>query len=318
MNPWGRILVSPLIALALLLFVFPQADGTARGRHVALGFYIPGVDGHPGRIDQLERQTGRTPAIVSTYRQWDQVPFEERTLRAVWRRGAVPMITWEPMSYQGRQFPLRKIAGGAFDNYLRRSARAANRWGHPILVRFAHEMNGDWYPWSIGQPGNGAGLYKRAWRHVVRVFRHQGARNVRWVWCPFVNQSGARPFSGQYPGDPWVDWVGLDGFDWGRGGSYYSFREIFGASYRTLTQLSQRPVVVAETGSGGSAKARWISQTLGRQLPGMQRIRAVVWFNSHSNGVDLRVDSPPRALRAFRRGAASPLYAVSRERFLGG
>jgi hypothetical protein len=283
----------------------------ASGQPVALGAYIPGVAWHPGQIDRYDRLMGRPPAIVSDYKQWDVVPFERSELRAIWSRGAVPMITWEPMSYHGRHYPLRAIARGRFDGYVRRSARQAAAWGRPILLRFAHEMNGDWYPWGVG--GNSAHAYKVAWRHVVRIFRRTGADNVKWVWAPNVDQGGGHPFAGLFPGNRWVDWVGLDGFNWGYGGSFYSFRRIFSHSYGVLSRLSDRPMMIAETGAADAGKARWISQALRRQLPRFDRIRALVWFNYRANGVNLRFDTPAPALRAFRAAAREPRYALSGE-----
>jgi hypothetical protein len=306
------------LLLALAVTGLAVAPGSALGHRVALGAYIPEVGWHPSRIDRYSRQVGHSPVIVSDYSQWDSPAFDRRQLRAVWRSGAVPMITWEPLSYHGRSYPLRAIAHGRYDDYLRRSARTAQAWGHPILLRFAHEMNGNWYPWGLGVNGNAAHTYKSAWRHVVRIFRHEGASNVKWVWCPNVNQAGRVPFTDLYPGDAWVDWVGLDGFNWGYAGSYYSFSQIFGHSYQTLAKLSRRPMIIAETGAGEPNKAGWISQTLGEQLPRFGRIRALVWFNQWSNGVNLRFDSPPAALRAFRSAAAARLYQTNRNRFLFG
>jgi beta-mannanase len=212
---------------------------------------------------------------------------------------------------------LRAIVAGRYDGYIRRSARAAAAWEHPILLRFAHEMNGNWYPWGRGH-GNTAALYKRTWRHVVRIFRREGAANVMWVWAPNVDNSGNYPFRGLYPGDPWVDWVGLDGFNWGKKGEWTSFLQVFGRSYRTLAQISRRPVIVAETGSTqrGGNKAAWISRALRWEIPHLPRIRAVVWFNERFNGIDVRIDSSPASLRAYRAAARSSRYAMSRSRLL--
>jgi hypothetical protein len=58
--------------------------------------------------------------IVSYYHQWDSIPFVPSELRAAWDRGAVPMITWEPMSYSGRHYPMRLIQRGRFDEYIRK------------------------------------------------------------------------------------------------------------------------------------------------------------------------------------------------------
>jgi glycosyl hydrolase family 26 len=311
-----------LTGLALLLGVLllpalagPAAD-VARAREIALGVYIPDVAQHPDRIDRYSDLLGRQPVIVSVYKQWDFAPFVRDELDEIWRRGSVPMITWEPLSYHGRRYPLRLIARGRYDGYLRRAARAAASWRHPLLVRFAHEMNGNWYPWGRGVVGNSPRRYKLAWRRVVRIFRRSGADNVRWVWTPHVNQGGNLPFGRYYPGDRWVDWVGFDGFNWGYGKRSYSFNEVFEDSYRSLVDLSSRPVMIAETGTHRAGKARWIAQAL-KQLPRLRRIRALVWFNHPANGVDLRFNSSRASLRAFRSAARRARYRLTRERLLG-
>jgi Glycosyl hydrolase family 26 len=312
-----RLLCLPLLLglLAASGIAGPGA-GVAQAREIALGVYIPEIDRHPGRIDRYARVSGHEPVIVSSYKQWDFAPFVRAELRAVWKRGAVPMITWEPMSYHGRRYPLRGIARGRYDRYVQRAARAAAAWGRPVLLRFAHEMNGDWYPWRQGVEGNTARRYKHAWRRVVRIFRRAGADNVKWVWTPYTSQYGKFPFKPFYPGDKWVDWVGFDGFNWGYGGRYYSFRQIFGSSYRVLSRISTRPMIIAETGTYDRDKARWILQALGRQLPRMRRIRALVWFNHPVNGVDLRFNGSRAGLRAFRSAVRAPRYRTTRRYLL--
>jgi hypothetical protein len=222
------------------------------------------------------------------------------------------MVTWEPWTLEGRGFPLRAIARGRYDDYARRAAISAREWGRPILLRFAHEMNGTWYPW--GTDGNTPRVYKAAWRHLVGIFRAAGADNVKWVWTPNVDGDGQYPFRPFYPGDAWVDWVGLDGFNWAKSGEWESFTDLFGSSYDTLSAISPRPVIISETGSSqsGGDKSAWVASALRREIPSFSRIRAVVWFSDTVSGVDFRVDSSPAALRAFRSGIASPRYDLTR------
>jgi beta-mannanase len=171
-------------------------------------------------------------------------------------------------------------------------------------------MNGNWYPW--GRAGsNTPGRYKRAWRHVVRVFRRAGAANVAWVWTPYADQGGGMPFAPYYPGDRWVDWVGLDGFNWGYGGTDFSFRRIFADSYRKLTRISSRPVMIGEVGTNDAGKAGWIRGAM-RSVLRMRRIHALVWFDAPANGVDLRFSSPRSALRAFRGAAQRRRFGMTR------
>lgn len=319
--------LSPLLAAVLLVCLWAGPErALAAEPSVALGAYIPKANEQPQRIESFARLAGRSPAIVSYYKQWDYVPFDPAELSAIWDRGAVPMIAWEPLSYEGREFPLRMIQRGRYDSYIRESARAAAAWGKPILVRLAHEMNGTWYPWARGVEGNNSYRIKAVWRRVVRLFREEGATNVEWVWSPNVNTGGEFPFRDLYPGDRWVDWVGFDGFNWALRGEWNSFSEIVDNTYEQLAQITSRPMIVSETGSSqtGGDKAAWVSSALRDEIPQLPRIRAVVWFDAtfSNNGeqgataLDARVNSSPEALRAFRSAIASPTYGLDRSEFL--
>ena len=326
----------PALLLTFLAAAFPlpsvavaqQGDGDA----IAMGAWIPNSFEHPGLIDRYAREVGQRPAIVSRYPNWSSPPFQKAALNAIWSRGAVPLVTWEPWTVKEVGIPLSAIAAGRYDAYIRRSAGEAASWPHPILLRFAHEMNGTWYPWGRRE-GNTPRLYVAAWRHVVRVFRQAGADNVKWVWAPNVNEQAGPgiswpligggpshpfPFAAYYPGDRWVDWVGLDGFNWGKGGEWQSFTAIFGDSYDAVTRLTLRPMIVTETASNekGGDKAAWIASALGDELPRFPRIRALVWFDEGFSGVAARLDSSPSALEAFRNAVSSTRYGLSRSELL--
>jgi len=300
---------SVVLLTLLIATLAPTQAATAHAR-VAMGAYIEGADRNPNRVDRYTRLVGRRPVIVNIYKDWGASAFEHRQLQGLWRRGAVPMITWEPWGH-----PLRAIANGRYDRYVRASARSVAHWGKPVMVRFAHEMNGNWYPW-----GNGASAraYKQAWRHVVSIFRREGANNAQWVWSPYA--SAQYSFVGRFPGKHWVDWLGLDGFNWGGSRPWESFRRVFGGSYRAVQRLSPAPIVIAETGSGeaGGSKARWLAEALNRTLPHMHRVRALVWYSALLNSLgDYRVNSSGSALRALRRALREPRYQLSRGALVG-
>ena len=114
----------------------------------------------------------------------------------------------------------------------------------PLLLRFAHEMNADWYPWDgvrASAPGthDGPARYVAAWRHVHAVFAAAGATNVRWVWSPNHRSIPAAAWNDAaryYPGDDVVDWIGVDGYDRCRPGRRRSHR----CSARSLVDV-RRP-----------------------------------------------------------------------------
>jgi Glycosyl hydrolase family 26 len=299
-----------VLALAVLALAAGPASTTAAP--VSIGAYLPTQWKNPHEIDAYARQVGQKPAIILSYKRWDIKPFYPPELEQIGKRGALPMVSWEPWNTDGKPAKLWAIARGRYDGYLRRSAHLAKLWGKPVMARFAQEMNGSWAPWEQDHIGSTPRSFVLAWRHVVSVFRQAGASNVIWVWCPNVN-TGRLPFMQYYPGDRWVDWVGLDGFNWGGSIGWRSFSEIFAGSYEELARETSKPIVFAETGSGqtGGDKAAWVRSAFLRELPNFPRVRAVVWYNAVDRA-DFRIDSSAAALRAFRRGIAEPGYQGTR------
>jgi beta-mannanase len=159
-------------------------------------------------------------------------------------------------------------------------------------------MNGDWYGWSPGVNGNTAAEYVAMWRHVHALFASEGATAVEWVWSPNVSYPGSGPLLDTYPGDDVVDWIGIDGYNWGDDGAghrWQSFAGVFGPTYRELAALPGKPMMIAETASveapPGSArsKAGWIEAALGVEVRRFPRVRAVVWFDEVDGRSDFRL-----------------------------
>lgn len=304
-----------LRCIAQAVVVAAIVTSPADAQPIALGAYIPGASQHPGLIDRFARETGREPVIVNSFKNWSSLPFNRAEFSAIWRRGGVPMITWEPWTSSERGIPLRAIAAGRFDRYLHQAAGSAALWGRPLFVRFAQEMNGPWFPWGHGVRGNTARDFRRAWKHVVDVFRRDGAANVVWVWSPNADSGGRFPPGRFYPGDEWVDWVAIDGFNFGGSEGWPSFTRIFAGTYNRLVAFTSRPMMIAETASSesGGEKAAWIASALGREAPRFSHLRALVWFDRG----DFRVNSTAASLRAFREAVTSPTYATTRRGLLG-
>jgi hypothetical protein len=298
----------------------PAGTRAATEPPTAIGVNMAGA---PGKIAPLRRYAhlaGRKPAVVMWYQQWSDALFYPVQLRHVAAVGALPIITWDPMS-NGKGIPLALIAAGSYDSYIKASARAAVRWGRSMYIRFANEMNAKSSAYGPGHDGDTPGLFVAAWRHVVRIFRNEGARNVEWIWSPNVYCDDKCPFDAYYPGDAWVDWVALDGYNYSSVDHvpWMSFNQIFHPSYKLLTALTSKPVMIGETASTeqGGDKAKWILNALHalrRQYP---RVHALVWFDRIKE-TDWRVNSSPASLAAWRKmvrtkaysGTASTLKAV--------
>ncbi|MFN8620861.1 MAG: glycosyl hydrolase [Chloroflexota bacterium] len=290
------------------------ADAAVGRAPLALG--ISDID-DSWSLDGLDAETahlgGHVPAIWGIWRTWEDPAlgdFPDRALLdGISDRGAVPMIYWQPDPLdRGLDLSFRSIARGDHDPYLVRWARAAAAYGRPVLVRFAFEMNGTWFPWSVGRPGNSPAEFVAAWRHVVGLVRAEGATDVRFIWNPAGGGPAlARlPLASIYPGDAWVDYAGFDAYNRDTAAGWRSMVELYRPAMRAIRALTRRPVIVAETGSvPGARKAAWIRTgypEVRRRWPG---IVAIVYFDvdmrvrDPRTHHDWRLASPAGALRAY-------------------
>ena len=322
----------------MAIIVAPRAR--AAEAPIALGAYFFDngrcAPGDESAIQAWCAKTGRLPAVWAIYQTWtgwNQFPANQA--RRAQSLGTTLMITWEPWRGQAddAQWSCAEIAAGTYDPYIRQYARAVRGCGVPVLMRLAHEMNGDWYSWgtAYGQNqarhnGNAPADYVAMWRHVVRIFRVEGARNAAWVWSPnVVYVNGVNSVERQnadlralFPGDEWIDWMGLSVYNDGARRPWRSFSQLFDGSYRTLSALSQKPMMIAEFGvteegaPRGQSKAQWLLQTLLNEIPARYpRVRLVNYFfrdKTDMGEANYRFDSSLDALRAFQTVVASPLY----------
>jgi hypothetical protein len=312
---FGRCLMAVAILVAALAASAPSA-----GASIQLGAYVRDAPGSGQVLDDYANLVGQKPAIVMWYRGLDQPLMYSSEIANLAAREQTPMVSLEPVDASGADIPLARIAAGEYDSYLHEAAIVAKQWNQRLLVRFAYEMNlspAAGIPWGGGQgavAGNTAADYVAAWRHVVGIFRADGATNAEWIWAPNIDDGGI-PFSQYFPGDAWVDAVGLDGYNWGSafassGHNWLSTADTFASSYATLTQLSSKPVMITEVASAevGGDKAAWILRGFLNEIPRLfPRVSAVVWFDVQKEA-DWRVDSSPASLAAFRTVAASSLY----------
>jgi hypothetical protein len=263
-------------------------------------------------LDDVSRIAGESPSSILFYKDFLQAPpiSEMDAARA---RGAVPLVTWEPWAWGGGldqpAYALDRITAGDFDARITAWGQALANWGHPVQLRFAHEMNGDWYPWSEGVNGNAAGDYVQAWRHVHDVVAATGASNVSWVWSPNVPYWGSTDLSGLFPGAGYVDVVGLDGYNWGTSASWSGWispQDLFAPGIAQLRSVAPGiPILIAETASSeaGGSKAAWNTSLL-QYLTGQPHVMGFVWFHIQKEA-DWRINSSDASAAAFKSALAA-------------
>jgi hypothetical protein len=327
----------------------PQLAIPARG--IYTGAYVDWGDKEDAvtleGIEGFEELVGKHQAIVASSSYWGEQTFPDDNVRLIWRHGSVPLIFWSPWDrpYQeGRgpdKYSLTSIIAGEHDAYLDMWADHAREFGQPLIVSFANEMNGAWFPWSgvlyggdKPVPGStpprfqGPETFKSAYRHVVDRVRARGARNVQWV-LHLMNysmpQEGWNLAAQYYPGPAYCDWLGfsLYGSQFPSDGEWAPFTPLFDWPYTELALLDpQKPIMVCEWGAAElphlGSKADWFREAFRvMKDPKYPRLKACVvwherWQNSEGDDAgkysNLRVNSTPESLEAYRQGVADPFY----------
>jgi mannan endo-1,4-beta-mannosidase len=240
---------------------------------------------------------GRPVDLAMYYSGWGE-KFQAQFAETTQSHGAEVMVNLAPPG------SLATITTGSGDGYLRRLAGQIKAFGHPVVLAFGHEANGDWY--SYGYRHQPASEFIAAYRHVHDVITAAGAVNVTWLWTVNIPAGGGTlPPSADWPGAADVSMIGIDGYDWT---GTKTFAEEFGPTIAAVRKLSSAPVIVAETSviHGSNAASQVTGLLNGIREDGLV---GLVWFDTDKAGFkntsdthDWRLQDDPAALAAFRAG----------------
>jgi hypothetical protein len=324
-NPKAATSAIPTIPLAEK--VAPPAEGAW------IGLFRPPAPFEIRAFDEYKQVSDKRPAFLMWYQAWDRKAdweFNTRACISTYQRGAVPVITWEPWdpgtkdrfledTVEQRTYRLKRIVAGDFDAYITSWARAAKAIGGPLMLRPMHEMNGAWYPWGGAVNGNDAETFKAAWRHIHDIFVKEGATNVTWVWSVNWLSTPDTPensFDAYYPGDAYVDWTGISGFNWGTSTDQQEWRQ-FNEMYRgplAYLETLGKPIMVAEFASvpNGGDKVAWITDAYKRIREEHPEIKAVIYYDAierrPKDTQDWRIDRPAKVAAAFEAAVGHPYF----------
>jgi len=281
----------------------------------AFGVYVD-----PWHVDDWAREVGAAPQFVAKFEAFSKQRTIGGFLRETKRQGlSRVLVSWEPwkpvptargLAAQFRpQLGYRNadIAGGWQDGYISRFAHSLAGFDGIVYLRYAHEMNGTWYPWSQDPQG-----YRRAWRRVVRLVRRAGADNVRFVWS--VNPSlylstnaWVRNLRRYWPGSRYVDVVGSTMINFGGRKDYTTRR--FAPRLRALHRVYRKPVMITEANTEYAGRLQWLLD-LRRLVARMPYIRSIAWSQLPSRGkahltgvgnLDWSVQRDPAAAAVLQR-----------------
>lgn len=305
-----RIIHLLLLTLPSFAVLLGLAHPAAAASPTLLGVYFGNEGWQMQQVRDLEQWQGKQHAVVTMFTNWCNTPTDldnlfKQQVPNIWNNHNVPLITWEPYLCSASATPPDvevQAATGAYDGYL-------NLWADRLksflsgpdgvygsaddrraYLRLGHEMNGNWYPWSAAVGNNSPADYVRMWQHVKGIFTAMGlgATRLQWMWC--VNNTDSAGFTAEayYPGDGYVDWVAIDGYNWGTSQPWSRWQTpaaVYGNMLGRLHALTTKPLALTEVASstatsGGvsvTAKAQWITDVYSYvQANG---VRFVAWFN---------------------------------------
>ncbi len=255
-------------------------------------------------VRALESWQGRTHEVIVLFTNWDrrrevQDNLFVRQLPAIWQHGSVPLITWEPFTGDKTAIDIvSRIASGEHDAYvvawgtrLRDFLAGADRRlgtddDRRAYLRLAHEMNGNWYPWGQRSPDRFIAMWRRV--HAIFADLGLGPSHLQWMWCVTNTDHGPVSAEAYFPGDEWVDWVAVDGYNWGsssRTSQWQSPDEVLRPMVTRVRGVTAKPIALAEVGStsltargvDAAAKGQWITELFAWVRT--QSIRMVCWYN---------------------------------------
>lgn len=279
------------------------------------GIFEEGLYLDHARIEALQTKLGSKPAMIMWYSDWF-TEFPTQACELLSQKGYMPHIVWEAWKMGDRKtLTLAEILEGKWDAYLQRFGADAGRYGKPVMIRWGHEFNGDWYPWAGATNGNSPATYVKAYRYVYDKVVAAGGKNLIWMWSPNNGPAPVEPWNrieDYYPGDAYVDWVAMDGYNWGTSqnwSKWISFTEVFSECLASVQKVApNKPLMIGETASSstGGDKAAWIRSYF-NEVKAMPGLKGWIWFNINKE-TDWRFDADPASLEAVKTGLKDPVY----------
>jgi len=318
----------------------PPNDGIYHGAFPDMGETEDSVTSE--RIQEFIDLVEKPPAWIYFSNNWfNGINFPKKEVELINNYGLLPFIRLMPRSdwdifSSDPVYSLQNIIDGKFDQELIRWAEDTKQSGVPIMIEFGTEVNGDWFPWAGLYNGNGdtqgygdtsladgPERFKDAYIHIIDLFNKEDVKNVTWAFhvnCMSAPEESWNNMSAYYPGDEYIDWIGVSIYGAQKpGDQYHSFDELLSKSYNEMSSISEnKPLAVFEFGVVEGvdyfSKALWIKDALNILKEGnYPRIKAISywhssWMNEDSSFSNMRIDSTPESLKQYKETISDPFF----------
>ena len=264
-----------------------------------LGVFETGAPPGYAAIADFTQAAGRQPNLLGFYSGWAGT-FDKSFAEMLYKHKIIPFVQIDPTDAS-----VTAIAAGTYDAWLRTYANSVADFGHAVVIGFGHEMNARWYTWGYGHVP--PSTFVAAWRHIVTVFRSEGANNVTWLWTLQADEPGTGPVASWWPGAQYVTWIGLDG--------YYrqpsdTFASVFGPTIDQVRAFTGKPILLSETAVGPDTGQFVKIQDLFQGMATYKTL-GLVWFDKDQHGSidhqDWRIEDNQLAKTSFQLGVLREL-----------
>ncbi len=287
----------------VILSLFVIVSISAQDNPLYFGATLEGYPINKRKLTNVSNEFGIKPDLIVFFLMWPKKEDIAKgfnltfSLRSIDTFGSVACISWEPMFLQNsyEQVVLKDdIVNGLYDKYLDEFIFQIKSFNKSVIIRFAHEMNLSRYHWGVLEDNyneNSPDIYIEMFRYIFDYFKKKKVKNALFAFCPNVDsvpKTSWNKIKNYYPGDKYVDILGMDGYNWGTCASeknlgwvssWRSFNETFKNTLRELRKLSLfKPIIIFETASAkkGGDRTLWLQEALkdARKLD----ISAICWF----------------------------------------
>ncbi len=286
------------------------------------GRFFPGYPFYKDSVEKMAESEERLDhkfEFIMTYKTFpSSEPFPIEQIEKVYDEGRIVMLTLQPFTKDLNWIAVPEFIEGKHDEKIIELAEKLKGLNEPIFIRPLNEMNGDWDPWCAWFYGKDTDLYIKAWQHIVTLMREHGGDKLQFVWNPHdrsypdFNWNSPHMY---YPGDDYVDWVGLTGYNNGTshpGDIWREFDSIYKPVYIDyLKRYSIKPFMITEFSSNevGGDKGKWIQDGFKFLAQNYPNIKIAVWFDGQDGLWEYQIESSERAFSAFREGIRNPGFA---------
>jgi hypothetical protein len=273
------------------------------------------------QTQEYQKLAGKRLAVItwfaSLYEKGNMTAWRHNyiaTLERVKRMKAVSLVKFSVQDYAydrtGKMAGVKQISQGVYDAYFEEFADTIKSFKDPVFISVNHEMNGTWYPYSQAYPGSTATAadFVAMWQRIVDIFRKRGANNAAFVWSPNVPDVGPVPYSKYYPGDAYVDWVGV---------SFYSGNPISNLDPIYRTYAARKPIFITEWATspeqnkhypGFPGEAKWVAEVFKALDERYPRVKAISWFQHDKSDGNHLLQRVPEQRQVYQEDVQSPRY----------